>query len=210
MAGVLVTWYDIRKAEYPSKFWAFSGMDVGPDGFGRDRREAHLVEREYVDKNGETKTRMSTTFDPWLQSRLLGVLGGSLMRKNSPYKVHYYNYRHRMETDPARKKGTLLDKKNLLKASNKAHAEGNEEESLRLRAEADHLWHPLRIHRASLRYMVKNFVADFWREWRIVEGLPVVPRYHEAKMGHVHHVRSSSENQNNQDPTEAPSSEAAE
>src|SRR6187397_550617 len=98
-----------------------------------------------------------------------------------------------METDPARKKGTLLDKKNLIKASNKAHAAGEEEESLRLRAEADHLWHPLRIHRASLRYMTKQFVADFWRQWRIVSGLPVVPTYHEAKMGHVHHGPQAAE-----------------
>lgn len=172
LAAVLVTWFDVRKAERPSQFWAFAGLDVGPDGFGRSRRKAHLIEREYEARDGTMKTKMSTTFDPWLQSRLLGVLNTSLLRSGSPYRKHYDNYKHRIETDTARPKGTLLDKKNLRAADRLEEAEA--------------LWHPLRIHRASMRYMVKMFIADFWRQWRLVEGLPVVPTYHEAKQGHVH------------------------
>jgi hypothetical protein len=177
LAAVLVTWFDIRKAEYPSQFWAFAGLDVAEDGFARSRRKEHLIEREYEDKNGEIKTKLSTTFDPWLQSRLLGVLNVSLLRAASPYRKYYDQYKHRMETDPARAKGTLLDKK-------KMYAAGQIDE-------AKHLWHPLRIHRASMRYMVKMFIADFWHQWRLVEGLPVVPTYHEAKLGHVHHAKDN-------------------
>ena len=173
LAAVLVTWFDIRKAEYPSQFWAFAGLDVAQDGFARSRRAEHLIDREYEDKNGEMKTKKSTTFDPWLQSRLLGVLNVSLLRANSPYRKYYDDYKHRIESDTARPKGTLKDKKDLRNAGD-------------LEA-AKHLWHPLRIHRASMRYMVKMFIADFWRQWRLVEGLPVVPTYHEAKLGHVHH-----------------------
>jgi len=174
LAAVLVTWFDINKATRPSQFWAFAGLDVAPiDGLARSRRKNHLVERKYIDRAGDEKTKMSTTFDPWLLSRLLGVLGGSLLRSGSPYRQHYDNYRHRIETDTARPKGTLLDKK-------KMRAAGQIEE-------AEKLWHPLRIHRASMRYMVKQFIADFWRQWRLIEGLPVVPTYHEAVLGHVHH-----------------------
>lgn len=174
LAAVLVTWFDVRKAERPSQFWAFAGLDVAPiDGLARSRRKNHLVERQYTDRNGEIKTKMSTTFDPWLQSRLLGVLGGSLLRSGSPYREHYDNYRHRITTDPDRPKGTLLDKKKM-RAAGEIEA-------------AEKLWHPLRIHRASMRYMVKMFVADFWRQWRTIESLPVVPTYHEAVQGHVHH-----------------------
>lgn len=167
MGAVLVTSFDIHKAVRPSQFWAISGCDVGPDGLARSRRKEHLVEREYKAKDGTTKTKMSTTFDPWLQSRMLGVLGGSLLRSESPYRKYYDRYRHRLETDPARRKGTLLDKK-------KARAAGESGEDI---------WHPLRIHRASMRYMVKQFLADFWRAWRLCESLPVVPTYHEAKQG---------------------------
>lgn len=167
LAAVLVTSFDIHKGVRPSSFWAVAGLDVAEDGFARSRRKEHLVEREYVSKSGEVKTKMSTTFDPWLQARMLGVLGSSLLRSDSPYRKYYDNYKNRVSTDPNRRKGTLLDK-------------------LRERKEGktgDDIWHPLRIHRASSRYMVKQFVADFWREWRIVEGLEVVPTYHEAKQG---------------------------
>lgn len=171
MGAVLVTSFDIHKAVRPSQFWAIAGLDVGPDGLARSRRKEHLVEREYVAKDKTTKTKMSTTFDPWLQSRMLGVLGGSLLRSASPYRKYYDDYRNRISTDPARRKGTLLDKK-------KARAAGESGEDI---------WHPLRIHRASMRYMVKQFIADYWRAWRLCEGLAVVPTYHEAKQGgHAH------------------------
>ena len=171
MAAVLVTYFNINIAVRPSQFWAIAGLDVGPDGLHRSRRKEHLIEREYKAKDGSIKKRLSTTFDPWLQARILGVLGTSLLRTGSPYRRHYDNYRHRLENDPNRRKGTLKDKKT-------DRDNGIIDETI---------WHPLRIHRASMRYMVKQFIADFWRRWREVEGLPVVPRYHEAILGHVHH-----------------------
>jgi hypothetical protein len=191
MGAVLVTSFDVHKAVRPSQFWAIAGLDVGPGiatdpdhHLARSRRKEHLVEREYKARDGSTKKKMSTTFDPWLQSRMLGVLGGSLLRSSSPYRKHYDQYRHRIETDPNRRKGTLADKK-------KDRQNGIIDESI---------WHPLRIHRASMRYMVKYFIADFWRAWREIEGLPVVPWYHEAKQG-GHTGRSESS---------GPSSQAAE
>jgi hypothetical protein len=174
MAAVLCTYFDVNKAIRPSQFWAVAGLDVGPglktdpdNLLARSRRAEHLIERSYTDRHGEEKTRMSTTFDPWLQSRLLGVLGPSLLRTGSPYRQHYDSYKHRLETDPSRRKGTLKEKMAEWKAGDKH----------------ERIWHPLRIHRASMRYMVKVFVADFWRKWREIEGLPTVPTYHEAKQG---------------------------
>src|SRR5262249_6932317 len=115
--------------------------------------------------------------DPWLQSRMLGVLGASLLRSGSPYRRYYDQYRHRIETDPSRRKGTLAEKKAERKR-------GIVDESI---------WHPLRIHRASQRDMVKHFLADFGRRWREVEGLPTVPTYHEAVLGHRHHAGEAAE-----------------
>lgn len=170
MAGCLIGYFDIHRATNPSKFWAFAGLDVGPGGLGRCRRKEHLVEREYTDRHGELKTKLSTTFDPWVQSKMMGAMASSFMRQSSPYRAHYDRYRHRIETDPARLKGTLKDKK-----------------AARDRGETgENIWHPLRIHRASLRYMVKMFLADFWEQWRLQEGLPIRPTYHEEKQGHMH------------------------
>jgi len=179
MGAVLVSYFDVHKAVRPSQFWALAGLDVGPgivtdpnNKLARSRRKEHLIEREYRGRDGELKKKMSTTFDPWLQSRLLGVLGASLLRSGSPYRKFYDEYRHRIETDPARRKGTLADKKREWKEGKKT----------------EEIWHPFRIHRASQRRMVKEFIADFWRAWREIEGLPVVPRYHEAILGHKHHT----------------------
>jgi len=167
MAAVLITKFDVHKAVRPSQFWAIAGLDVGPDGKARCRRKEHLIEREYVAKDGKTKKKLSTTFDTWLQSRLLGALGTSLMRTGSPYKRFYDGYKKRKQDDPNIRHGTLKDKKADIDAG----------------LDGDDIWHPLRIHRAASRYMVKTFVADFWRRWREIEGLPVVPTYHEAKQG---------------------------
>lgn len=178
LASVLLTRFDIHIAERPSQFFALAGLDVGPgistdpdNKLARSRRKEHLIEREYKAKDGTMKTKLSTTFDPWLQAKLLGVLGPSLMKAKSPYREHYDRYKHRLQTDPARRKGTLAQKK-------KEWAEGNKTEQI---------WHPNRIHRASMRYMVKQLIGDFWRQWREAEGLPTVPPYHEAVLGHKHH-----------------------
>lgn len=167
MAGVLISYFDPHKANTVSKFWAFAGLDVGPGNLARSRRKEHLVERTYTDRHGEERTKLSTTFDPWVQSKLMGALSASLLRQNSPYRKHYDAYRHRKETDPTIRKGTLADKK-----AERATGHSGED-----------IWHPLRIHRASLRYMVKQFIADFWEQWRLLEGLPVRPTYHQEKQG---------------------------
>lgn len=102
MAAVIISEFDISKARYPSSLWAYSGLDVGPDGRGRSRRKEHLVKREYVDKDGEVKERDSITFNPFLKTKLMGVLAGSFLRCKSPYADIYRQYRHRLETDPAK------------------------------------------------------------------------------------------------------------
>lgn len=47
-------------------------------------------------------------------------------------------------------------------------------------------WNKGRIHRASIRYMIKMFLRDLYVNWREVEGLFVRPPYHEEKLGIVH------------------------
>lgn len=99
MASVIITEFDIHKAEYPSSFHRYAGLDVGEDGRGRSRRKEHLVDYEYVDKNGEVKTRKGITFNPFLKTKLVGVLGPSFLRagKDHKYSKEYYQYRFRLE-----------------------------------------------------------------------------------------------------------------
>jgi hypothetical protein len=102
MAGVIIGEIDIHKALYASSLWAYAGLDVGDDGKGRSRRKEHLREYEYTNKEGETATKMGITFNPFLKTKLIGVLGSSFLRAGeSKYSKAYYDYKNRLENHPA-------------------------------------------------------------------------------------------------------------
>lgn len=161
MAACIISELDPRKARYPSSFWAYCGLDVGPDGRGRSRRAEHLVERTYTNKAGEEATRQSVTFNPWLKTKLSGVLASSFLRAGGPYADIYRSEKTRLE--------------HHITYGLRAQEEGTAGTSPKLHR-----------HNMALRYMVKEFLADLWRAWRELEGLPVVPRYSEEKLGMVH------------------------
>ena len=165
MAGVIISEIDIHKARYPSSLWAYAGLDVAPNGGGRSRKAEHLVERQYVAKNGEVKTRKSITFNPFLKTKLVGVLASSFLRAgpdNNPYATIYANYKHRLESHPKYCDGQM-------------DANGKPVKGLKGHR-----------HNMAMRYMIKRFLVDLYKVWRELEGLPVAPEYHEAKLGHVH------------------------
>lgn len=101
MAGVIIAEIDITRAEYPSSLWKFAGIDTGPDGKGRSRRKEHLVRVKYLNKNKEEAERDSITFNPFLKTKLVGVLAGSIIKAGEgPYSKIYYDYKHRLENRP--------------------------------------------------------------------------------------------------------------
>lgn len=112
MAGIILSEIDIHKAEYPSSMWAYAGLDVVQvtdentgeiRGEGRSRRATHLVDVEYTDKDGNAATRKSITYNPWLKTKLMGVLGTLFVKQpadKSPYRQAYDNYKHRLENHP--------------------------------------------------------------------------------------------------------------
>lgn len=99
MAGVIVSEIDIAKAKYPSSLWAFAGLDVASNGAGRSRKKEHLVEVEYTNKAGEQAKRVGITFNPFLKTKLTGVLASSFLRSgNEKYAGIYNDYKHRLES----------------------------------------------------------------------------------------------------------------
>lgn len=160
MAGVILSEIDIHKAEYPSSLWKYAGLDVAADGRGRSRKAEHLVKVNYKDSEGKDKERNSITFNPFLKTKLIGVLGPSLVKQvakegkeASPYRVTYDNYKHRLQNMPA-------------------HSEKSDGH----------------INNMAIRYMVKRFLVDLYVAWRALEGLPVADEYSVAKLGMVHKV----------------------
>lgn len=109
MAGVLISEIDIHACKYPSSMHKYCGLDVVmEDGRGRSRRKEHLVEHIYIDKDGNEQTRMGISFNPFIKTKLMGVLASSFLKCKSPYSELYYNYKNRMETDPRHQDKTKL------------------------------------------------------------------------------------------------------
>lgn len=100
MTGVLLSELKLERARYPSSFWKYCGLDVAPDGKGRSRRKGHLVEREYIDKDGKPAKRKGLSFNPFLKTKVMGVLTQSMLYVNSQYRVVYDNYRARLDNHP--------------------------------------------------------------------------------------------------------------
>lgn len=104
MAGVILSEINIHAAQYPSSLWKYAGLDVAGDGKGRSRKKEHLVNRDYIDKDGEPATRVGITFNPFLKTKLVGVLGSSFIKQSAtkcPYRKIYDDYKHRLENMPA-------------------------------------------------------------------------------------------------------------
>ena len=103
MAGCIISELDIHKARHVSSFWKYCGMDVvevNGEMQGRGKKEGHLVDWEYTDKNGDVKIRKGITYNPFIKSKLLGVVGDLFIKLNSQYKKVYTDYKNRLENHP--------------------------------------------------------------------------------------------------------------
>lgn len=160
MAGVILSEIDITKCNSISALWAYCGLDVVVTTNeetgeiteeGRSRKKHHLKPKQYTNRDGEIVDTVGITFNPFLKTKLVGVLGSVFIKLGGPYREIYDGYKHRLENHPK------------WKDRSKGHR-----------------------HNAAVRYMVKEFLADLWTEWRTIEGLPVRSRYAEEKLGIVH------------------------
>ena len=174
MAAVLLSVVDIEKAKYPGHLWKLAGLDIGPDGRGRSRRSEHLVNRTYIDKQGQEKEKKSITYNPFFKTKMVGVLSDCIMKAGSgqKYRKIYDDYKWRLKNH--RMYGAHNDGEKIFKT-----VDGE-------KVEMGHC-SPMRRHRMALRYMTKEFLADVYRVWRRLEGLSVDVSYHVAKLGYDEH-----------------------
>ena len=181
MGSVIISEFDIYKARYVSSLWAYAGFGVMADGKGQSKRREHLTEKEYIDRDGSPKTKMGINFNPFLKTKLAGVLGPSFLKVHAvkikkdgigyKYGALYYNYKNRI----TQKRNVTLFGKN----------EEQIKEIMKENLDA-------RINNASIRYIVKIFLQDLYPVWKAVEGLPAVAPYAERKLGMniSHHTTS--------------------
>lgn len=116
MAGVILSEIDITKAEYPSSLHKYAGLDVAGDGQGRSRKKEHLKESDYIDKDGVIQTKKGITFNPFLKTKLVGVLGSSFVKQPADkckYRKVYDDYKHRLEHMDAHKEKSKGHRHNM-------------------------------------------------------------------------------------------------
>jgi hypothetical protein len=191
MAGVLISEIDITRAETPSALWSYCGLSVKTcsacNGTGKAK-----------DKNGVSKPcemccatgthgarrvkGEKARYNPWLKAKVVKVLAECLIKANSPWREYYDNYKRRKENTMTEQcmgcLGTgkvIIDKKKVTCPN----CEGTGGPAP---------WGKRKAHRdaAAKRYMAKMFLLELWKEWRLLEGLPIVDPYSEAYLGRKH------------------------
>lgn len=99
VSGAILSTIDISKARHPSSLWKYTGLDVAHDGKGRSRRKEHLVEIDYIDKDGKPAKRNGLPYNPWLKTKLMGVMADCIIKAGeSKYERIYRDYKHRLES----------------------------------------------------------------------------------------------------------------
>jgi hypothetical protein len=161
---------------------------------GRSRKDHCLVDREYIKKDGVKSIRKSITYNPFLKTKLIGVLGTSFLRGRVTL------------VDGAR----MSTAKRLELASSKGFVSGDVETFLRSTGHEviiensqfaqeyynyknrlnNHPVHKdkteLHKHNMAIRFMIKRFLVVLYREWRKLEKLPIASEYSEGKLGMIH------------------------
>lgn len=66
---------------------------------GRSKKKEHLVERSYIDKDGNEAKRMGITFSPLIKTKLLGVLAPCIIKCKGEYSQVYYDWKNRYAAD---------------------------------------------------------------------------------------------------------------
>ena len=102
MAAVCISEIDIHKCKYPSSLHAYAGVDVVINhetgiGEGRSKKANHLVDVSYIDRNGKEASKKSITYNPFLKTKVVGVLGDIFIKMGSEYREIYDNYKFRLQ-----------------------------------------------------------------------------------------------------------------
>lgn len=181
----------------------YKGLICKVVGIGRNRSEICQREVQYIDRNGKPATRMSLTFSPFVKTKLLGVLGPSLL-KSGCWRVNDERMSLARRIELAKGAGfnpksfpkELLDKatNGYLRSIGFRVERGGSPYvktywDYRNRLE-NHPVHKERTpgarHYMANRYMVKMWLNELYSKWRALEGLPVAETYAEFKLN-LHH-----------------------
>lgn len=171
---------------------------------GRSRRDFCLVDRVYTTKEGDEATKKSITYNPFLKTKLIGVLGSSLLRSGKNATVDGKRLGGVKRLELAKEKGFVKNKESSastddqvtdflrmlgheVKVEMSPYAEVYYNYKNRLSNDPRHKEKSEgHRHNMAVRYMVKRFLVNLYAAWRPLEGLIAAEEYSVAKLGLVH------------------------
>lgn len=178
MAAVCLSYFDPYKARHASNFVSYAGLNpvnkVEENGDIKViANSKHYTEmREFVNKDGKVDVKKSLTYEPFLRTKLIGVLAGCIT-KASIRSVKAMN----PET------GKIEDTGDRIVEGKYA----NEYINYKMR-KLNQGFSKSHANRMAVRHMLKLFVIDLWVAWRELEGLPVSVPYEVDKLGMEPHM----------------------
>lgn len=180
LAGMMLSYVDIIKADTISKLYGYFGVDTveDPDDpnirHGRSNHTIHLIDRDYIDKNGNLQTKKSLKYNKKLKTKISGVMPGVLIQSNPHYRKIYSDYRFRLTQQSER---FTPDRVVFAMKNGKIKLDKNDKAIVRPE------FPPARLTAMAHRYMVKMFLKNMWLSWRKIEGLPITISWEEKKLG---------------------------
>lgn len=158
MAGVIITEIDIRKCNSISALWKYAGLDVVVY-----EKDGEMVEEGRCRKKQHLVEKTYTT------------------REGNEEKTVGIAFNPRLKTKMIGVLGSSFIK------LGGPYREIYDNYKHRLENHPKHMEKTKgHRHAMAVRYMIKEFLADLWTEWRTLEGLEVRPRYNEEKLGIYH------------------------
>lgn len=171
---------------------------------GRGRDNVSLVTREYKKSDGSSGVRNSITFNPFLKTKLIGVLGPSFL-KQSMVLVDGEKMSTEQREEMAvrlgcKLKGSAAEKKAeviaflrdqgfdvVVQRGRFAKVYYDYKHRIENSNKPEHQGlSSLHIHNMAVRYMVKEFLRELYVVGRHLAGLPIYSSYESAKLGYNH------------------------
>lgn len=173
---------------------------------GRDRSRVSLVQRPYRTASGEEALRNSISFNAYLKTKLIGVLGGSFLKQASttvdgermgtaareglastlgwkPTKGASATVKKAEVIRFLRENGYVVETSIGRFAKIYYDYRGRIEKSVKPSHQG---LTPAHIHNMAIRYMIKMFLRELYIVWRHLENLPIYKDYASAKLGYTH------------------------
>lgn len=103
MSAVCIAYFDPYQARHCSSFWKYAGLDTvettDKDGnkIRQGRRAWHTEKRAYIDRDGNPAEKTSLTYNPFVKTKLIGVLGTSFIKQGGKYRKIYDDYKFRLQ-----------------------------------------------------------------------------------------------------------------